>query len=234
MIRNILLDCGGVIVAPTLGDWLLMPGHEAILGEDFAEKHLDAFRQKRRAFHYLIPDGHVVSTDVEECAMFPAYFKGVFTAMGMPLSREDLETLSHLQVYRDDRYIVFDDVLTALDDLHRTYRLGILSDAPPSTRRIMDTIGVTERLDAATYSCEIGVLKPNPEIYRRALDKLGAVAEETVFVDDMPGNLLGAQALGIHGIQMRRPMPARFVMPPAWDGPVVSDLVSLGPLLATM
>lgn len=211
-----------------------MPGHEAILGEDFAERHLEAFRQTRRAFHHLIPDCHTIATDAEECAMFSAYFARVFAAMGITLSWAEIETLSHLQVYRDDRYIVFDDVLTALDDLHRTYRLGILSDAPPSTRRIMGTVGVTARLDAATYSCEIGVLKPDPAIYRRALDKLGATATETVFVDDLSGNLRGAQALGIHGVQMRRPMPARFAMASAWDGPIIHDLVSLGPLLETM
>ena len=41
-----------------------------------------------------------------------------------------------------------------------------------------------ERLHAAVFSYELGVRKPDPRIYRHALDAIGARPEETLFVGD--------------------------------------------------
>lgn len=45
------------------------------------------------------------------------------------------------------------------------------------------------------------MVKPDPAIYRLALDRFGLKAEEAVFVDDNPDNVAGAAALGIHAIR---------------------------------
>lgn len=55
--------------------------------------------------------------------------------------------------------------------------------------------------DAIVLSCEHGVRKPDPEIYRIALDAIGLPAHECVFVDDLGGNLKPARALGLHTIR---------------------------------
>lgn len=233
-IKAILLDCGGVLVKPTTGDWALGPGYETVLGDSFADTHLDAFRTARSGLTSMLPDANVVDTDDEEYAMFIRLYAKLFEAMGMPLRRETLERLAWQQVYQDDRYILFDDVLPALAAWRKTYKLGIVSDAPPSTRRIMDSMGVSQHIGGATYSCNIGVLKPGAAIYQRTLDLLGVTAGEAIFVDDIPGNLHGAQALGIRAIQMRRPMPARFPQAPAWDGPIVHNFAELDALLPTL
>ena len=53
---------------------------------------------------------------------------------------------------------------------------------------------------AACYvSGELGLVKPQPEIYQHALDGLGIDAGEAVFIDDREVNVRGAQALGITG-----------------------------------
>ena len=232
--KAILLDCGGVLVKPTTGDWALGPGYETILGESFASTHLDAFRTARSGLVSMLPDANVVVTDEEEYAMFIPLYEKLFDAIGISLPREALEQLAWQQVYHDGRYILFDDVLPMLEAWQKTYKLGIVSDAPPSTRRIMDRMGVSQYIGGATYSCNIGVLKPNPAIYQRTLDLLGVSAGEAIFVDDIPGNLHGAQALGIRAIQMRRPMPPLFPQAPAWDGPIVHNFAELDALLPTL
>lgn len=234
MIRAVLLDCGGVMVAPATGDWMLSPGYEAILGEDFAKRHLSAFRRARRPFLHLLPDANCVDTDEAEHAMFIAYLGHTLEAMGITLTQEALSRLAWNQVYRDERYLLFDDIVPMLDRWAGRYLRGIVSDAPPSTRRILQTMGVMAHIDAATFSCDLGVLKPGAAIYQRTLAQLGVAPEEAVFVDDMPEKLRGAQALGIRGIQMLRPMPALFAAAPPWDGPVVRDMASLDALLARM
>jgi glucose-1-phosphatase len=52
-------------------------------------------------------------------------------------------------------------------------------------------------------SHEVGSRKPEPEIYRRVLKKIGLRAEETVFVDDMPKFVEGAKNVGMHAIRFR-------------------------------
>lgn len=68
---------------------------------------------------------------------------------------------------------------------------------------IIDTIGQDkyERFqacfDAFYLSHEIGMRKPDEEIYKFVLDKHGLKASETLFIDDTEANTLSAQRLGI-------------------------------------
>lgn len=57
-----------------------------------------------------------------------------------------------------------------------------------------------ERFDHVVDSSEIGIRKPDPEIYRYAMGLVGASPERTAFVDDAPGNVDAAVALGIRSI----------------------------------
>lgn len=231
MIRTVLLDCGGVMVLPPTGDWVLSPGYEQILGGAFMQEHLQRFRQIRHQFISLLPDANIVKDEGTEHSMFVEYYRQVFAEMDMEMPPEALERLAHIQVFVDERYQLFEDVLPFLDRWRQRYRVGIVSDAPPSTRRIMNTMGVSERVHAATYSCDLGILKPGPEIYQSTLNMLGMDAGSAVFVDDMPEKLQGAQALGIRCVQMRRPMPPNFNVAPQWAGPVVHDFAELESLL---
>ncbi len=62
------------------------------------------------------------------------------------------------------------------------------------------------RLEAAVISAEIGLLKPDPRSLRRLLADHGLVAGETVFLDDLAGDLRGADGVGM---QARRFTDAR-------------------------
>jgi epoxide hydrolase-like predicted phosphatase len=54
--------------------------------------------------------------------------------------------------------------------------------------------------DAIVISGEIGLRKPEPEIYRYAADAVGLVPNQCVFVDDMRRNVAAAQAVGMRGL----------------------------------
>ena len=58
-----------------------------------------------------------------------------------------------------------------------------------------------ELFDAIIDSSEVGVRKPNPEIFRVALERLGGVdPSRAVFLDDAPGNVAGARVAGLDAI----------------------------------
>ncbi|WP_168442367.1 HAD family hydrolase [Pontiella desulfatans] len=47
-------------------------------------------------------------------------------------------------------------------------------------------------------SYEVGARKPNPDIYRHALDALGVSGADCFFLDDLPENVEAARSLGIN------------------------------------
>ncbi|MFL6843272.1 MAG: HAD family hydrolase [Allosphingosinicella sp.] len=55
------------------------------------------------------------------------------------------------------------------------------------------------RFRGILVSGEEKLLKPDPAIYYRALDRFGLKAEEALFVDDRAINVEGAEAVGMHG-----------------------------------
>jgi putative hydrolase of the HAD superfamily len=56
---------------------------------------------------------------------------------------------------------------------------------------------LAELFDAWVISSEVGLRKPDPAIYELAAERLGLPVEACVFVDDLPGNLKPARAIGM-------------------------------------
>jgi epoxide hydrolase-like predicted phosphatase len=98
------------------------------------------------------------------------------------------------------------DVLDeALVDLIRRlkgrYQTAIISNATDALRReLHDRHGIADAFDLIVVSAEEKVMKPDPEIYRRTLDRLGRKAAESVFIDDFAENIAAARSLGMHVI----------------------------------
>ncbi len=78
------------------------------------------------------------------------------------------------------------------------YRLGILSNMPHDFLEIAGhTVELFGKADVPVFSCHVGVIKPDPAIYRIALERLGCEPGEAVFFDDLERNVDAARALGI-------------------------------------
>ncbi len=61
-------------------------------------------------------------------------------------------------------------------------------------------IPVDELFEVVVDSSHAGVRKPDPAIFHLALDALGVTPDRCLFLDDFPGNITAAEALGIQGI----------------------------------
>jgi putative hydrolase of the HAD superfamily len=57
--------------------------------------------------------------------------------------------------------------------------------------------------DHQILSCELRLIKPDPEIFRRAIERLGVKPQATLFVDDREANVEAARALGVRAIQFK-------------------------------
>ncbi len=84
-------------------------------------------------------------------------------------------------------------------------KLGIVSNAFDPPRLLhgdLEALGITERVDFVVFSSELGVRKPHPAIFERALAALGVDAARALFVgDSLAADIGGAAAVGMHTCQ---------------------------------
>lgn len=93
-------------------------------------------------------------------------------------------------------------VVSFLGGLRPAYRTGILSNAGSEARQtFIATFGFDRLVDEMIISAEEGVAKPDPRIYRIALERMGTEAQETVLVDDLAVNVEAARLFGMHAVQ---------------------------------
>ncbi|HEY74506.1 MAG: hypothetical protein B6I35_02990 [Anaerolineaceae bacterium 4572_32.2] len=89
------------------------------------------------------------------------------------------------------------------------YRTALLSNAPAGLRLLLDELGIADAFDVTVISgCE-GLMKPDPAIFELALARLGARADEAVFVDDFRVNVAAARQVGLHAARFRGLAPLR-------------------------
>jgi putative hydrolase of the HAD superfamily len=85
-------------------------------------------------------------------------------------------------------------------------RTAFLSNSGPEVMaRVRARWPLEARFDAVVISCEVGLSKPDPRIYRLCLDQLGLPAPETLFVDDLADNIAGAARIGLRTLRFDGP-----------------------------
>jgi putative hydrolase of the HAD superfamily len=80
-------------------------------------------------------------------------------------------------------------------------RTGLLSNSMGTGR--YDRAAFPELFDGVVISGEVGLHKPQPEIFRLGCERIGLPPEECVFVDDLRENCDGAEAVGMTAILHR-------------------------------
>jgi putative hydrolase of the HAD superfamily len=106
---------------------------------------------------------------------------------------------------------------------------ALVSNCADTTRSLLTELEIIPLVDAVVLSCEVGSMKPYPEIYVTALEELGVAAVDAVFIDDQPTFCVGAEAVGVRPIQIARDAANGYAS--AWDFPVVHTLTEAQPLL---
>ena len=86
--------------------------------------------------------------------------------------------------------------------IHKQVDLLILSNTNEMHAKLLDP-DVRALTDMVIYSFQVGCLKPDREIYEKALSLSGSSPERTLFIDDRIENLRGAASLGIQTHQFR-------------------------------
>jgi epoxide hydrolase-like predicted phosphatase len=90
------------------------------------------------------------------------------------------------------------------------YRTGLLSNFMDNARRLWaEVYPFIQYFDGVIISAEVGLMKPDPQIYRLAAESVGVAATEALFVDDFRENIAAARAVGMQTIHFTDPEIAR-------------------------
>ncbi len=80
------------------------------------------------------------------------------------------------------------------------YKIAILSDQWHLSKKALIKPKLTKKFDAVVVSCDVGMRKPNPKIYKLCLKKLNVPAKNCLFIDNQKWNILPAKKLGMQTI----------------------------------
>jgi putative hydrolase of the HAD superfamily len=79
------------------------------------------------------------------------------------------------------------------------FRLGILSNMGLGVLEYLrPRFSWLEQFDQLTWSCDLGVVKPDPAIYLHTIKKLNVKPEQALFIDNLQKNIVGAEAVGLN------------------------------------
>lgn len=100
---------------------------------------------------------------------------------------------------------VLDMGLVALiRQLKHDYQTAVISNYASNLRpELTHQFGIADAFDEIIISCEENVMKPDPEIYHRALARLGRKPAEAIFIDDFAHNVQAAQDVGLAAIHFQ-------------------------------
>mgnify|MGYP000003152965 FL=1 len=186
MIRNIVLDLGGVLF--TLDREEALRRFDA-LGVPDVEKMLDPYLQS--GYFLQVEDGRMTE---------PEFRAALSASAGRELTYDEIAHAYFGFLRSVDSY-KFDFVDEELKD----YRIFILSNTNPyvmdfceSDRFLPSGRPLSSFCVKKFASCDMGLVKPDRRIFERMISEGEMKPEETLFLDDGPANVAMAAEFGIH------------------------------------
>ncbi|MFJ6675313.1 HAD family hydrolase [Actinosynnema sp. NPDC091369] len=132
---------------------------------------------------------------------------------------------------------VIDEALDLVRRVRERCRVALLSNATDRLPRDLAALGLDREVDAVVTSARLGVAKPAPEAFRRALRVLQHSPSGTLFCDDHAVNAEAARAVGIDAVHtpdlpsLRGALASRGLLD---DGPGTGPAEPPGPLLLVL
>jgi HAD superfamily hydrolase (TIGR01509 family) len=135
-----------------------------------------------------------------------AFLDEIVRAAGLPTrARTHLRRLAR-QILAPGRYRVFPDVLPSLGHLaDKGHRVGIVSNFDDLLFDILRETDLARHFEMVVTSHRVGTYKPDPAIFRHALERIGSEPGRTAYVgDSIYSDIRGSAAAGLRGILLDR------------------------------
>jgi HAD superfamily hydrolase (TIGR01549 family) len=223
MIKAVILDFGDTLVE---GDIEYKEYHEAILSYLNGLGYEVNLKEINSALRFAIRRLNIIRSKGKE-QTFEEVYELFLRNLAIPGSTEILRDIHDIfkKHYVSNFFHCTEDVLKELSDKYMIALLSnTMSDKPYDLLRDTDLM---KYFDVVVCSRDLGIRKPNPEIFRYVLDKLCVLPEEAVHVgDNIEADMKGASSVGITGVWIK----VLGVEP--WHGYAISSICDLPNLLS--
>ena len=209
MIEIVFFDAGGTMLDPHPSFAELFAQVSTQHGRPLTGEQVAAV-QERIAPHLLelvdeagLENGPTLSVEASR-AFWMFTYKRFLAELGITddaLAARLYETFSDSASYR-----LYDDVVPVLTKLAEAgYRLGIISNFDGWLEKMLVEFEIHHVFDVSVISGVEGIEKPDPAIYRLAVDRAGVDADRAVYVGDSPGlDIEPARAAGLRAVLLDR------------------------------
>ncbi|MFC5750319.1 HAD family hydrolase [Actinomadura rugatobispora] len=136
------------------------------------------------------------------------FWDSVLGRLGVPARSDLVELLVTLDV-RTWTHINGDTVAVLTELAEEGARLALLSNAPVELARMVDGLPLADLFRHRLFSADLRLAKPDPEVFRSLVARLGAEPGDLLFVDDRAENVRAAEVLGIRSVLFTGAAPLR-------------------------
>lgn len=179
MKRNLFFDVGRTLLYPTTGSWFITPNFYNIVGP--MDKELLGKSIKRNL--HLLDERNILTEDEEYDMFCKFYLKVLEDVKYRDISEKVINSLAYDCVYNDNKLTFYPDVKRELTTLSKKYDLYIISNAWPSTNRILKNYGIFDLFKKIYISSEQGYIKEDKTLFEIALNDVD-INDENYFIDD--------------------------------------------------
>ncbi len=107
---------------------------------------------------------------------------------------------------RSSKHILFPEALHVLENLHPQYKMGMVTNGVPDLQREkIAATGIESYFESVVISVEAGIAKPDPRIFRIALEQMEIHEDHAIMVGNNPErDMAGARDAGIKSVWIKR------------------------------
>ena len=120
---------------------------------------------------------------------------------------QNYDIIKYILSYENLKYSfpLMTSIIEVIQELRkRNYKIYLLSNiTEESYKYICETIDMKKLFDGGLFSYEEHMVKPNKEFYESLINKYNLIKEETIFFDDKEKNVIAANEIGIKAIQFK-------------------------------
>lgn len=147
-----------------------------------------------------------------ELSIFERRIKDLSNRLGLKLSNRDIHQITSTIIGAWHKDMILDpEAHPVLQALKPKYKMCLITnwEHPPRIYSLLSELNLPRYFNEVLISAEVGVAKPDPEIFRIALDRTGLQPREVAYVGDSPIDVEGSLSAGVHPILIQRDVSIR-------------------------
>lgn len=197
MITHVFLDAGNTLVFPN------MDAVSRALARRGVRVEPARLRRSEHRVRRWLDDPSLIRRSTDD-SRWTLYFDAILRGCGVNRPAAARAALRDLRAYHE-RHNLWEEVPPGLpmvlDRLRRRHRLAVVSNSNGTVREKLRRVGLWPYFETVVDSHEVGVEKPDPRIFRIAMERVRARPHESVYVGDLYHvDVAGARAAGMRAL----------------------------------